>query len=140
MNSIIFRTTSRLLFPALIVLSIVLLYRGHNLPGGGFIGGLIAASAPVLILLSCGVTAASKSLKFSPEFYVALGLLTALTAALLPLASGLPFFTGLWLPGFEMPLLGKVHLGTPLLFDIGVYFTVIGFTVMCIFSLSELLE
>jgi multicomponent Na+:H+ antiporter subunit B len=66
-----------------------------------------------------------------------MGLLLAVGSGLLAVIVGQPFMKGLWLPGFELPLLGAVHLGTPLLFDVGVYLAVAGFTLKVVFSLFE---
>lgn len=129
---------SRLLFPALIVLSLIVFYRGHNLPGGGFIGGLLAASAFILLGLGASMEQARRALRVDPVALMALGLLIALVSGLFGLLQGDPFMTGVWLPTFYLPLLGAVHLGTPLLFDLGVFMTVIGFTLHTTFSLAAL--
>ncbi|MGB0414342.1 MAG: MnhB domain-containing protein [Coraliomargarita sp.] len=130
--------SSRLLFPALIVLSLIVFYRGHNLPGGGFIGGLLAASAFILLGLGASMEQARRALRVDPVTLMALGLLIALVSGLFGLMQGDAFMTGVWLPTFYLPLLGAVHLGTPLLFDLGVFMTVIGFTLHTTFSLAAL--
>ncbi len=137
MNSIILRSASRYLLTPLVLLSLFVLYRGHNFPGGGFIGGLLASAAVALSILANGVAVARRQLKIDPVTILGIGLAVAMTSALIPLLTGEIFFTGLWLPAFELPLLGKVHLGTPLVFDIGVYFTVIGFSLAVIFELED---
>jgi len=125
---------SRILFPTLLVLSLIVLYRGHNLPGGGFIGGLMAATAFILMGISRSMEQAKRALRIDPVVLMAVGLLVALVSGL----PGAPFMTGQWLPGFSLPLIGKVHLGTPLVFDVGVYLVVIGFTLHTTFSLAQL--
>ena len=137
MDSVILRLASRALFWPLIILSLITLYRGHNLPGGGFIGGLLAAAPFVLISLAESVNHARKTLRLSPITLMALGMAFALLGAFPSVLSGETFFTGLWLPTFELPLLGAIHLGTPLVFDIGIYLGVIGFTLTVIFHLEE---
>ncbi|WOO39881.1 MnhB domain-containing protein [Rubellicoccus peritrichatus] len=137
MNSFILSATGRMLFPWLIVLSLIVLYRGHNLPGGGFIGGLLGASAYIIYGLGESIEAARKRLRIDPVTLMAVGLTIAFVAGLPGLFMGAEFFTGEWLPGFSLPLLGKVHLGTPLVFDVGVYLTVIGFALHTTFSLAE---
>jgi multicomponent Na+:H+ antiporter subunit B len=137
MNSIILQSASRYLFVPLILISLFVLYRGHNLPGGGFIGGLLAASAVTLTTLASGVQAARKRLRCSPLTLIAAGLGVALSSAFWSLFAGKTFFSGLWLPSFSLPLLGKVHLGTPLIFDVGVYLAVVGFALAVIFELEE---
>lgn len=133
MSSIIVRSTTRVLIALLVLFSIFLLLRGHNVPGGGFIGGLVGAAAFALYAMSYGAAAARYVLRFDPWFIVAVGLLTAVLSGLLSVFMGEPFLTGQWL---TLPV-AKLKLGTPLLFDIGVYFVVIGVVLKMIFSLEE---
>jgi multicomponent Na+:H+ antiporter subunit A len=135
-DSLIFRTTARALMPILVGLSLVVLYRGHNQPGGGFIGGLLAAIAVILMSLAFSSRTARMSMRIAPGTLIGVGLAVVLVSGLLGMFSQ-TFLTGLWLPAFELPLLGKVHLGTPVLFDIGVYLAVIGFVTQTTFSLTE---
>jgi multicomponent Na+:H+ antiporter subunit B len=135
MQSLILSTTARLLLPLLLMFSVFLLLRGHNEPGGGFVGGLTAAAAMALYAFSFGVEKARTALGVPPSTLSALGLLVVFLSGLVgPLHAGAPFLTGLWLPK-PIPVIGKV--GTPLFFDIGVYMVVLGVTLMIIFSLSE---
>ncbi len=138
MSYFILSQASRLLFPLLLVLSLVVLYRGHNLPGGGFIGGLMAATAFILIGVGESMDRARAMLRVEPVVLMAWGLATAAISGLPGVFAGHAFMTGVWLPGFSLPLLGKVHLGTPLVFDVGVYLVVIGFVLHTTFSLAEL--
>ena len=134
MNSIILATVSRLLTGLLLVFSVFLLLRGHNLPGGGFSGGLVAASAFVLFAFASGFPAARRVLVAPPRIIMGFGLVVAIVAGLAGNAVGLPFLTGLW-DKTPFPVVGK--LGTPLLFDTGVYFAVLGVTTLIVFSLGE---
>lgn len=138
MKYFVLAQASRLLFPLLFTLSLVVLYRGHNLPGGGFIGGLMAAASFILVGVSESMGRARQLLRVDPVVLMAWGLATAVFSGVPGLLVGDPFMTGKWLPGFSLPLLGKVHLGTPLVFDVGVYLVVIGFVLHTTFSLSEL--
>ena len=113
---------ARLVVPVQVVFSIYLLLRGHNLPGGGFIGGLVLASALVLRVM----VDARRAPKIDLIVLSGVGLLVALGSAMLPWLTGRTFFTGLWGGEIWLPTLGKVKLGTPLLFDIGVYLVVTG--------------
>jgi multicomponent Na+:H+ antiporter subunit B len=126
--------TSNLLLPLLIIFSIYLLLRGHNMPGGGFVGGLVAASAFTLYLIANGVEAAKKKLRFDPRNIILSGLSVMLASGLIGLVMGHSFLKGLWFET-EVPVIGKI--GTPLIFDIGVYFVVCGITLSIIFSLAE---
>lgn len=136
MNSIILHTTTRLLVSLILLFSLYILFRGHNEPGGGFIGGLIAASAIILFSVSFGSSAA-RDLMRAPSLAVAgLGLFLAGVAGLLPAIGGAPFLTGLW---WEPAVLKELHfpLSTPLLFDIGVYLVVIGAVATIALELEE---
>jgi multicomponent Na+:H+ antiporter subunit B len=134
MSSIILSTTIRLLLPLLLLFSVFLLLRGHNEPGGGFVGGLVAAAAISLYALAEGVEAAHRILIVNPRQLIAGGLLTALGSGIIPLFLGRPFQSGLWLP-HSLPVLG--HVGTPLLFDLGVYLLVAGMALLIVLSLME---
>ncbi|TVP80855.1 MAG: Na(+)/H(+) antiporter subunit B [Puniceicoccaceae bacterium] len=138
MKYFILAQASRLLFPALFVLSLVVLYRGHNLPGGGFIGGLLAAAAFILVGLGDSMERAKALLRIEPVKLMALGLALTLLSALPALLMGSTFMTGKWLPDFTVPLLGTVHLGSPLIFDVGIFMVVVGFALHTTFSLAQL--
>jgi len=147
MSSAILAAAARFIAPVIFVVSLILLYRGHNLPGGGFIGGLIASTAILLrdfatvenppMIPGQVESPAGGEKKPMPLLLMTAGLALAGCSALLPVFFGDPFFTGYWLPSFSLPLLGKVHLGTPLVFDVGVYLAVIGFVVHSARSLMD---
>jgi multicomponent Na+:H+ antiporter subunit B len=133
-RSLILATAVQLLLPLLLLFSLFLLFRGHNDPGGGFVGGLSAAAGFALYALASGVAAARRLLHVHPRTLIAAGLLTALGSGLAGPAAGRPFMTGLW-SAVKIPVFGK--FGTPLLFDAGVYLVVVGVTTLIIFSLME---
>jgi multisubunit Na+/H+ antiporter MnhB subunit len=137
MKSVILTQTARLLMPLLVVVSLVVLYRGHNLPGGGFIGGLLFSVPFALVAIADGVTEARRRLKVSPTRLIAVGLGVCLLSGVFAVIRGGLYMEGQWLPGFTLPLLGAVHLGTPIIFDIGVFLAVVGFTLKVFFSLGE---
>lgn len=134
MHSLILATAIRLLLPLMLLFSLFLLLRGHNEPGGGFVGGLVVAAAFALYTLAHGEKEGRRMLRVAPLQLVATGLLIALTSGLLPLLAGLPFLTGLW-SSVPAPVIG--HAGTPLLFDLGVYLLVAGMSLLIIFTLME---
>lgn len=134
MQSLILSTAIRLLLPLLLLFSLFLLLRGHNEPGGGFVGGLVAAAAFALYSLAHGAEAGRKMLRIEPRLLVAIGLMTALVSGMLPFIFGHPFLTALW-STFPAPVIG--HAGSPLLFDAGVYLVVTGMSLLIIFSLME---
>lgn len=136
MNSLILSIAARFLLPILLVLSIFLLLRGHNYPGGGFAGGLVAGIAVALYLLTLNVEAARQLLPCQPQTIIALGLLIAAASGLLSLLLGGPFLGGLWHPRV-WPLLGGLKVGTPLIFDIGVYLVAGGIILLFTLVLEE---
>lgn len=134
MPSLILATATRLLVPLMLIFSIFLLIRGHNEPGGGFVGGLVAGAAFTLYAAAYGVSQAQNALRFDPKLLIGAGLLVAVVSAVFSLALGLPLMTGLWYEQ-PVPIIGK--LGTPLLFDVGVYLVVIGTTATIMYALFE---
>ena len=123
------------MLPLLFLFAVFLLLRGHNDPGGGFAGGLVAAAAFALFAMTFGVRAARRLQGGSPRVYLATGLALAVGAGLIGLCAGDPFLTSVW-ASIRLPAIGK--LGTPLLFDIGVCLVVIGMATMIIYELAEL--
>ena len=134
MNSLILSAAVRFLLPILLMFSLFLLFRGHHAPGGGFVGGLVAAAAFSLYAIAYDVKTALALLRIDPRYLIASGLMLALGCGLLGLVTGQDFFTGLWLKQ-PLPVIGKV--GTPVIFDIGVYLVVFGATLTIIFALAE---
>lgn len=134
MSSLILSTATRYLLPLLLLFSAFLLIRGHNEPGGGFVGGLVAAAAFALYAIADGVATAQGVLRLNPITLIGLGLLIAAISGFVAVIIGQPFMTGVW-GSQPVPVLGKV--GTPLMFDIGVYLAVIGVVLLIIFSLIE---
>lgn len=135
MNSLIARTAVRALEPLLLLFSIFLLVAGHDEPGGGFVAGLVAATAFVLHALAHDAAAARALLGVDPRTLVAAGLLCALAAGLASMALGRPFLTGLWGELSLGPI--AVTAGTPLLFDAGVYLVVAGVALLMVLTLAE---
>lgn len=135
MKSIILKTASDYLLPLLLLFSVFILLRGHYLPGGGFVGGLIAAIAFVLHAFSHGLENTRDLLRIHPGFLMPLGLAISLLSGISPvLLSGEPFMTGLWFPD-PIPVIGMI--GSALFFDIGVYLVVVGVSLTIIFTISE---
>jgi len=130
-GSVLLRQAILPLSGLLAVVSLVLLWRGHNLPGGGFIGGLVAASATVLLALAFGVERARAVLRVPPVAMLAIGLAVAAAAGVVGLVQGEAFLTGNWV----FP--GGLALGTPLLFDVGVFLTVLGAVLHMLLRLIE---
>jgi multicomponent Na+:H+ antiporter subunit B len=134
-NSLILNTTARLLVALMLMFSVFLLLRGHNEPGGGFVGGLVVAAAFSLYGFAFGIAATRRALRVEPQSLIVAGLLVALGSGLVPVVfTGAPFLTGLW-DDTTIPVIGK--LGTPFVFDVGVYLVVTGVTLKIIFTLAE---
>lgn len=135
MKTIILRTASDYLLPLLLLFSIFILLRGHYLPGGGFVGGLIASIAFVLHAFANGLENTKNLLRLHPGYLMPLGLLVATLAGLSPIfIENLPFMTGIW---FQEPLPVIGMIGSALFFDIGVYLVVIGVSLTIIFTITE---
>jgi multicomponent Na+:H+ antiporter subunit B len=135
MSSSILQTATRVLMPLLLLFAVFLLMRGHNHPGGGFVGGLVAAASFVLYSIAFGVDAARRALLLSPSRLLGIGLLVALASGLPGLMSGRPFMSAVWTTIGSGS--GAVHTGTPMIFDIGVFLAVIGVVVTIVFTLAE---
>jgi len=137
MDSLILRTAARIIVPLQLAFSIILLIRGHNEPGGGFVGGLVAACGIALHGIAHGIPAARRRLRAAPQALIGLGLLIAAASGLVGVFQGLPFLTGLWAGSVPTVIAGRLKFGTPLLFDTGVYLVVAGVTVLMFFSMAE---
>ncbi|SEA67150.1 MnhB domain-containing protein [Rubrimonas cliftonensis] len=135
MTSPIVRAAARIVVALMLVYALYALARGHNAPGGGFIGGLIAACAYAVLAMTHGVSVARAALRFPPEAVAAAGFGLALLSGLIAGATGAAPFTGLW------PFIGEGEKGLPistvLLFDVGVWLTVLGGALTIVFALEE---
>ncbi|CAM5617861.1 Na+/H+ antiporter subunit A [Streptomyces spiroverticillatus] len=124
-RSVVFEVVARLIFHPILMLSVYLLFCAENLPGGGFVGGLVAGIALTIRYLAGGRHELEAATGFHAGFFVGLGLALSTTVAL----AGL-FFGGTVLHSWSwhghLPLIGEWHAGTSVLFDIGVYFLVTG--------------
>lgn len=132
--SVILKIGARYMQPLLLLASIFLMARGHNDPGGGFVGGLVASTGFALLAFADGVEAAKKALRFDSRNFIPLGLTCALGSGIIAFFFGKPFMTGYWLP-FTIPIFN--HFGVPALFDLGVYFAVLGVTLTIIFNAAS---
>jgi multicomponent Na+:H+ antiporter subunit B len=136
MISLILQTISRYHLPLLLLFSFFLFLRGHNEPGGGFIGGLVASTGWVLYAIAFDPGCARQVLPVEPQWLIVAGLALALGTGGIGLIGGFPLLTARWLVG-DFPVLGTVHLGTPLLFDLGVYLLVIGAALTMVLAMAE---
>lgn len=136
MISLVLRAATPILMLLLLVVSIYALMRGHHESGGGFIGGLLAAAAFSLHALAHDVRSTRLLLRVRPQTLMGVGLILAVTSGMVGLLVGGSFLQGQWtevvLPGF-----GAVELGTPLLFDLGVYAVVVGMVLTIVLTAAE---
>lgn len=137
MTEIYLRLVDLILTPIIILIAVMLFLRGHDLPGGGFIAGLVVASAIELTILARGARVTRE--RYGPWLVplIGLGLSLAVVAALIGMYGG-GFFRGMWV---EFYLGGeKVKVGTPQLFDLGVMLVVVGMAITYLLRLSEAAE
>lgn len=137
MNSVILRAGTRYLSGLLLIFSIYMLLRGHNEPGGGFIGGLIGATGFVLYSIACGTREAREALRVSPQNIAVAGLGIALLAGIAAAVFGDALFTGQWLFIGATEDDKGLPLSTVLVFDIGVYLVVFGSILTLVFAMEE---
>lgn len=138
MNSLLLTTLARGLVGVLFVISLYILYRGHNEPGGGFIGGLVGAVAFALAAKGLGHEKALRMLKCEPRTLIACGLSIALMAGCFSAFMGHSVFTGEWfLIGGDASGEGGFPISNILFFDIGVYLIVLGSTLSFFFCLED---
>lgn len=139
MSTVIARTAMRLVFPITLVTALALLLQGHNLPGGGFIGAVLATTGIVLIYIVggraelenvIGLRTPEESLANGPvgvyRFVFGIGLLVAAGSGIVPILLGYPFLTQSFWILHDVPLFGEVELASALAFDIGVFLTIVG--------------
>lgn len=121
MSSLILHVVSRILLPVAFAYSIYLLWRGHNEPGGGFVGGLIMSAGLIIYALPRGRLRLVRFLRVPPEAIAGGGVLLAAGSGMFGLLRGQAFMTHQW-----TTLPTGLAVGTPLMFDTGVYLAVVG--------------
>lgn len=132
MHSLIFSFMARVFFWLMLAASVVILFRGHDEPGGGFVGGLVAAMAVAILALAEGVGAARRHVATHPMVLVGVGLGLALLSGLPGLGLDGSFLTHQWV---ELP--AGIKLGTTMIFDLGVYLVVFGGVIALVLRLYE---
>lgn len=133
-GTIILNTAARFLMPLQLLFSVFLLLRGHDEPGGGFIAGLVAAGAFTLYLFAFGVGATKEVLRMvDPRDLIGVGLLLGMISVVPAWFMGQPFLTAQW---WTIPVI-DFKASTPLIFDVGVYFAVLGSVTGMVMTLME---
>jgi multisubunit Na+/H+ antiporter MnhB subunit len=135
-RSVIMDTVTRLVFHSALVLSLYLLFAGHNQPGGGFVGGLVAGAAFILVYVAGGIDDVRSLSRVPPWIVLGGGLVLSTGATVAPV-----FFGGAALESghlaFDLPALGHVELSSTLVFDAGVYGIVVGLVLMVFEAFGE---
>jgi len=128
---------SQSLLPLALLVSFYIFLRGHNLPGGGFIAGLVTAVAFILQYIAHGSNWIAERITINYRKIIAAGIAIALFTGVGSWLFGRPFMTT-WFEYFDIPLIGEIELASALVFDVGVYITVVGSTLMILASLGQL--
>ena len=131
MNSVILKTATRLLGGIVLMFAIYLLWRGHHHPGGGFIAALVAATGFALVVLAQGPGAVRRGLMITPQHLIGAGMAVAIGSGVVAMLLQKPFLEGVWWP--------REHgvVGTPVLFDVGVFMVVLGAILTVLLALEE---
>ncbi|MBD2862330.1 Na+/H+ antiporter subunit A [Paenibacillus oceani] len=135
-NDVIFNTIAKLVIFIILTFSLFLFFSGHNEPGGGFIGGLMTAGALVLFTMAFGMSTIKEVIPIDFRLVSAIGILVALLTGIGSFLFGAPFLSHTF-GYFDLPLLGHTELATAMLFDLGVYLTVVGITMTIILAIGR---
>ena len=138
-RSILVDVVTRLLFPSMMLLSAYFFFSGHNAPGGGFAGGLVAALALTLRYLAGGRSEAEETLPVHPGKVLGIGIMFTTAAAVAPMFFGMPPLTSSYAE-FSVPLIGDVTVPSALIFDAGVYIIVVGLIMHVLASMGAYLD
>jgi multisubunit Na+/H+ antiporter MnhB subunit len=136
MQSLILKTATRLLVGLILTFSVYLLLRGHNAPGGGFAGALVAGTGFALFAIAEGPLVVRRAIRISPQKIAVIGLGLAIGSGIAATVFGQTFLTGIWWI-WQTKQASKLALGTPLFFDLGVFFAVLGTILTLILALEE---
>ncbi|SET38591.1 multicomponent Na+:H+ antiporter subunit B [Salinibacillus kushneri] len=134
-NDLILRTTTALIAFILLGFSIYLFLAGHQSPGGGFIGGLMTSAAIVLMYMAYGLEPIAKIIPVNFKLMIPAGLLIAALTGVGSFVFGESFLSQTY-GHFHLPLFGDIELATAMLFDLGVYLTVIGVTLTIMLTIA----
>ncbi|AXS82700.1 monovalent cation/H+ antiporter subunit A [Marinobacter sp. Arc7-DN-1] len=136
-HPLMLRQIARPMLPLALMVSVFIFLRGHNLPGGGFIAGLITSVALILQYIASGMIWTQDRISFRYHNVIGLGLLFATVAGAGSFAFSYPFLTSTF--GYiTWPVVGKFEVASALVFDLGVYLTVIGATLLALVSIGRL--
>jgi len=134
---LIMKTLISVFFPVMLMAAFYIFLRGHNLPGGGFIAGLIAAVALIVQYLASGIAWSSERIGFNKHALIAIGVIIATATGLGSMILGYPFLTSAF-TYLDLPIVGKFEIASALLFDLGVFLVVVGSTAIILVNLGRL--
>ncbi|UJL46239.1 Na(+)/H(+) antiporter subunit B [Virgibacillus sp. NKC19-16] len=135
-NNVILRAVTKIVVFIILTLAVYLFLSGHNNPGGGFVGGLVLASAFVLLFIVFDIETIQKAVPFDFKKIAALGAFIAVATGFGSLLFGEPFLSQAF-DYFDLPIFGETELATVTLFEAGVALAVVGVVVTIILSISE---
>ncbi|TAA67867.1 Na(+)/H(+) antiporter subunit B [Planococcus salinarum] len=135
-NDVMLQTVTKVVTFLILMFAVHIFFAGHYTPGGGFVGGLLTASAIVLLMLAFGIRTVKKIVPINYVVMTSVGLLVAISTASASVLFDVPFFTHAY-DYFDLPLFGKTSLHSALLFDVGVYLVVVGVTMTIIQTIGE---
>ena len=136
-HPMILRTFALLLMPLMIMVAVFIFLRGHNLPGGGFIAGLIASVALISMYLANGIEWTQQRLRVDMHLTIGFGLLIATATGLVAIGFGYPFLTSAF-SHIHWPVVGEFEIASAIAFDLGVFLVVVGSTVLSLVQLGKL--
>lgn len=135
-NNVILQTVTKIVVFIILTFAVYLFFSGHNNPGGGFIGGLVLASAFILLFMAFDVDTIEKGIPFDFKMVAASGVFIAVSTGWGAFLFGKPFLSQAF-SYFDIPYFGKTHLATITIFEAGVALAVVGVVVTIILSISE---
>ncbi|MFP3323892.1 Na(+)/H(+) antiporter subunit B [Planococcus sp. SIMBA_160] len=135
-NDVMLQTATKVVTFIILMFAVHIFFAGHYTPGGGFVGGLLTASAIVLLMLAFDLPTVKKIVPINYVVLTAVGLLIAIATASASILFDVPFFTHAY-DYFDLPLFGKTSLHSAMLFDLGVYLVVVGVTMTIIQTIGE---
>lgn len=135
-DNLILQTVAKIALFIVVAFSFFLFFAGHNNPGGGFIAGLMTAAALVLVYLSFGRKILRDAIPFDFKIMAAVGLVLGVGYGFIPMIFGDGFLTQ-YFNYYDLPIFGTTELATALIFDLGVYLTVVGGALTVIETIGE---
>jgi multisubunit Na+/H+ antiporter MnhB subunit len=135
-NNIILQTIGKVALFIVIAFSFFLFFVGHSKPGGGFIAGLMTSGALVLVFLIFGGRVLKEAISFDFKIITAIGLVVGVGYGFIPMLFDDGFLTH-YFAYYNLPIFGKTQLTTTLIFDLGVYLTVVGGVMTVITAIGE---